>query len=125
MGTNCAPLVADFFLFCYERDFVKNLSSDNQADVIKAFNLTSRYLDDLLNIDNSYFEGMVNQIYPPELQLNKANTSDTEAPFLDLHLSCSNWPTLFLLNVSTALKGTHNYIFICFIQNFDIVNFPF
>ena len=39
-----------------------------------------------MNIDNPYFEGMVNQIYPPELQLNKANISDTEAPFLDLHL---------------------------------------
>ena len=51
---------------------------------------TSRYLDDFLNIDNPYFEGMVNRIYPPELQLNKANTSDTEAPFLDLHLSVSN-----------------------------------
>ena len=59
---------------------MKNLSSDNQADDIKAFNLTFRYLDDLLNIDNPYFEGMVNQIYPPELQLNKANTSDTEVP---------------------------------------------
>ena len=66
---------------------MKNLSNDNQAQVIKAFNLTSRYLDDLLNIGNPYFEGMVNQIYPPELQLNKANTSNTEAPFLDLHLS--------------------------------------
>ena len=77
MGTNCAPLVAILFLFCYERDFKKDLSSDNQADVIKAFNSTSRYLDDRLNIDNPYFEGMVNQIYPPELQLNKANTSDT------------------------------------------------
>ena len=47
---------------------------DNQADIIEAFNSTSRYLDDLLNIDNPYFEGMVNPIYPPELQLNKANT---------------------------------------------------
>ena len=55
MGTNCAPLVADWFLFCYERDFMKYLSSDNQADVIKPFNSTSRYLDDLLNIDNSLF----------------------------------------------------------------------
>ena len=90
MGTNCAPLVAVLFLFCYERDFMKNLSSDDQADVIKAFNLTSRYLDDLFNIANSYFEGMVNQIYPPEMQLNKAYSSDTEAPFLDLHLSISN-----------------------------------
>ena len=90
MGTNCAPLVAYLFLFCYERDFMKDLSSDNQADVIKAFNSTSRYLDDFLNIDNPYFEGMVNQIYPPELQLNKANTSDIEDPFLDLHLFISN-----------------------------------
>ena len=62
------------------------LNHDNQADVIEAFNSTSRYLDDLLNIDNPYFEGMVNQIYPPELQLNKANISDTEAPFLDLQI---------------------------------------
>ena len=54
------------------------------------FKSTSRYLDDLLKIDNPYFEGMVNHIYPPELQLNKANTSDSEAPFLDLHLSISN-----------------------------------
>ena len=69
---------------------MKDPSSDNQANVIKAFNLTSRYFDDLLNIDNPYFEGMVNQLYPPELQLNKANTSDTESPFLDLHLSISN-----------------------------------
>ena len=84
MGTNCAPLVADLFLFCYERDFMKYLSSDkvNQVDFIKAFNSMSRYLDYLLNIDNPYFTGMVKQIYPPELQLNKANTSDTEAPFL-------------------------------------------
>ena len=89
MGTNCAPLVANLFLFCYERDFMKDLPRDNQADVIKAFNSTSRYLDDLLNIDNPYFEGMVNQIYPSELQLNKANTSDTEAPFSDLHLPVS------------------------------------
>ena len=90
LGTNCSPLVTDLFLFCYERDFMKDLSSDNQADVIKAFNSTSRYLDGLLNIDSPYFEGMVNQIYPSELQLNKANTSDIEASFLDLHLSIPN-----------------------------------
>ena len=90
MGTNCDPLEADLFRFCYERDFMKDLSSDNHADVIKAFNSTFRYFNDLLNIDNPYFEGMVNQIYLSELQLYKANTSDTEAHFLDLHLSISN-----------------------------------
>ena len=75
MGTNCAPHVADLFLFCYERDFMTSLSDVKQAEIIEAFKSTSRYLDDLLNIDNPYFEGMVNRIYPPELQLNKANTS--------------------------------------------------
>ena len=58
--------------------------------IIEAFNSTSRYLDDLLNIDNPYFEQMTGQIYPTELQLNKANSSDNEAPFLDLNLSLSN-----------------------------------
>ena len=72
MGTNCAPLVADLFLFCYERDFMLSLSEDNQSGVIEAFNSTSRYLDDLLNIDNNFFDSMVNRIYPSELQLNKA-----------------------------------------------------
>ena len=90
MGTNCATLVADFFLFCYERDFMLSLSEDNQSDVIEAFNSTSRYLVDLLNIDNNFFDSMVNRIYPSERQLNKANVSDTEASFLDLHLSISD-----------------------------------
>ena len=67
-----------------------SFNHDNQTDVIEAFNSTSRYLEDLLNIDNPYFEGMVNEIYPPELQLNKANTTVTEVPFLDLHLSIAN-----------------------------------
>ena len=56
MSTNCATLVADLFLFCYERYFMKDFSNDNQADIIKTFNSTSRYLDALLNIDNPYFE---------------------------------------------------------------------
>ena len=63
------------------------LSDNNQADIIEAFNSTSRYLDDLLDINNPYFEQMVGQIHPTELQLNKANSSETEAPFLDLNLS--------------------------------------
>ena len=84
VGPNLALIVANLFLFCFERDFMLSLSGDKDAEVIEAFNSTSRYLDDLLNIDNTYFDGMVNQIYPSELQLNKANSYDTEAPFLDL-----------------------------------------
>ena len=85
MGTNCGPLIADLFLFCYERDFMLSLSENNQSDVIEAFNSTSRYLDDLWNIDNNFFESMVNLIYPSELQLSKVNVSDTETSLLDLH----------------------------------------
>ena len=64
-----------------------SLSDNNQADVVKEFNSTSRYLDDLLNIDNPCFSQMASQIYRTELQLNKARPSDSEAPFLDLDLA--------------------------------------
>ena len=84
MGTNCAPLVAVLFLFCCEREFLLSLSDNNQADVNEAFKPASRYLYDLLNIDNPYFKQIASKIYPTELQLNKANSSDTESPFLDL-----------------------------------------
>ena len=47
-------------------------------------------MDDILNINNAYFDKMVSQIYPSEFQLNKDNISDTEVAFLDLHLSISN-----------------------------------
>ena len=85
-----------------------SLNHDSQTDVIEAFISTSRYLDDLLNIDNPYFEGMVKQIYPPELQLNKANN-----PFLDLHLSIAIG---FVFSLIYDKRDDFD---------FDIVNFPF
>ena len=54
------------------------INNNNQTDAIEGFSLTCRRIDEFLIIDNLYFEGMVKQIYPPELQLNKANNSDTE-----------------------------------------------
>ena len=105
MGTNCAPLVADLFLFCYERDFMVYLSDDNQADIIDAFNTTSRYLDDILNINYVYFDNMVSQIYPLELQLYKAYTFDTEAAFLDLHR-----PFLMILFIPKFMINVTNLI---------------
>ena len=53
MGTKCAPLVVDQFLYCYEREIMLSLSHDNQSKVIEAFNSTSRYLDDRLKTDNN------------------------------------------------------------------------
>ena len=112
MGTNCAPLVADLFLYCYERDFMLNLSPDTQADVISAFNSTSRYLDDILNMDNQYFAALVDTIYPRELQLIKANTSDIQASFLDLNLSITG------NTIHTKIYDKRDDF------NFNNVNFP-
>ena len=81
--------------------------------MIGPFKSTSRYLDDLFNIGNPYFEGMVDQIYPSELQLNIANTLDTESPFLNLHLYISNG------FVSSKIYDK------CDDFDFDKVNFPF
>ena len=89
-----------------------SLSEDNQSDVIEAFNSISRYLDDLLNIDNDFFDSMVNRIYSSELQLNKVIVSDTEDSFLDLHLSISDG------FVKTKIYDKRDDF------DFDIVNFP-
>ena len=91
MGTKCVPLVADLFLFCYERDFMLSLSDDNQSEVIEAFNSTSRYHDDLLNVDNTFFDSMANHKSPSELQLNKANVSDSEAAFFGFTFIYIGW----------------------------------
>ena len=72
------------------KETTQSMSHNNQTDIIEAFNSTSRYLDGLLNIDNPYFKQIVGQIYPTDFQLNKANSSNTEAPFLDLNLSTTN-----------------------------------
>ena len=88
-------------------------SDNNQADVIEVFNSTTRYLDALLNIDNHNFEHIVGQIYPTELELSKANSFDTEAPFLDLGLSITNEI------VSSKFYDKRDDL------NFEIVNFPF
>ena len=124
---NIVPYGANFYYLTYQ-DKIKNLEGYvfekffiikifgmdvKQAEIIEAFKSTSRYLDDLLNIDNPYHEGMVNRIYQPELQSNKANTSDTEAPFLDLHLSIS------IGFVSSKIYDKRNDF------DFNIVNFPF
>ena len=82
-----------------------SLSDGKQADIIDAFNTISRYLDDILNM-NVYFDSMVSQIYPSELQLNKANTSDTKAAFFKSCI-CQFLMILFLpkfmINVTTLI----------------------
>ena len=86
LGTNCAPLIADLFLYCYERDSMSDLQKSKRFDIIDMFNDTSRYLDDIFTINNPEFDKHIPDIYPAERQLNKANTSDKETSFLDLNI---------------------------------------
>ena len=74
MGTNCASPKADLFLYCYEREFMSDLQKSKRQDLIDMLNDTSRYLDDILTIDNPNFAKYIPDLYPAELQLNKANT---------------------------------------------------
>ena len=90
-----------------------SLSDDKHADVIDAFNITPRYLDDISNINYVYFDNMVSQTCSSELQLNKSNTSDTEAAVSDLHWSFSND------RVSTKIYDKRDDL------DFESVNFPF
>ena len=94
MGTNYAPLAADLFQFCYERDFMNSLSGKIRLTLLR---LSSPLP---VTIDNIYFKHMVDRIYPAELQLNKANSSDTEAPFLDLNYQylMVQFPLRFMIN---------------------------
>ena len=93
--------------------FLLCLTDKNQADVVEAFIYTSRFLDVLLNNDNPYIEQMVSQIYLTELQLNKTNSFDTEASFLDLDLPIPN---------GVVSSKSYDKWGDC---TFEIVNFPF
>ena len=91
-------------------------SSKHQSNlpiVYRFMSLLYGFLDDLLNIDNTYFYGIVKQIYLSELQLNNANSSDTEAPFPDLHL------TILDGFVSSKIYDKRDDF------DFDILHFPF
>ena len=112
MGTNCAPLIADLFSYCYETDFMSNLQKSKRFGVIDKFNDTSRYLDDIFTIDNPEFAEHIPDIYPRELQLNKANISDKETSFLDLNIKVVG------SNIHTSVYDKRDDF------GFPIVNFP-
>ena len=112
MGTNCVPLIADLFLYCYNRDFMSNLQKSKRFELIDKSNDTSRYLDDIFTIDNSTFAEHIPDIYPRELQLNKANTSDKEISSLDLNIKVIG------SNIHTSVYDTRDDF------GFPIVNFP-
>jgi hypothetical protein len=71
MGTNCAPLLADLFLYLYESEFLQKLVKDEKIHEARAFNFTYRYIDDVLSINNSRYAEFLPLIYPPELEIKR------------------------------------------------------
>ena len=87
MGTNCAPLLADLFLYSYEAEFVQKLLRDKNKKLAVSFNLTYRYIDDVLSINNHNFHNYVHFIYPDELNIKDTTESDKCASYLDITLN--------------------------------------
>ena len=83
MGTNCAPLFVDLFLYSYEADVIQGLLKKNKKKLARSFNFTLRYIDDVLSLNNSRFGDFVD---PIELEIKDTTDTDRSASCLDLHL---------------------------------------
>ena len=114
MGTNCAPLLADIFLYSYEAEFIQSLLSAGKKRLASQFNFTYRYIDDVLSINNPDFANYLGQMYPPELEIKDTTESNTSASYLDLLLSICRDGQLH-----TSLYDKRDDF------NFHITNFPF
>ena len=84
MGTNCAPLLADLFLYSYQNEFLANMIKGGHRRLARSFTLCYRYIDDLIVFNNKKFLDYLKEIYPCELTVEKANKSDHLAVHLDL-----------------------------------------
>ena len=84
MGTNCALLVADLFLYSYENEFLDNMIKSVHRSLARSFNLCYRYIDDLIVFNNKKFLYYLKGIYPSQLTVEKANKSHHLADYLDL-----------------------------------------
>ena len=114
MGTNCAPLLADLFLYSYENQFLDNMIKSGHMRPARSFNLCYRYIDDLIVFNNKKFLDYLKEIYPSQLTVEKANKSDHLADYLDLTFIIDSGGKL-----STRLYDKHDDF------DFHIVNFPF
>jgi hypothetical protein len=114
MGTNCAPLLTDLFLYSYKAEFVQKLLQDNNKKLAVSFNHTFRYIDDVLSINNHNFHNYVHLIYLTELEINDTTESDKPASYLDILLNIESNGRL-----TTSLYDKRDDF------DFAIVNFPF
>ena len=113
MSTNCAPLLADLFLYSYESEFLQNLVKDKKIHEARAFNFTYRYIDDVLSINNPRFAEFLPSIYPPELEIKETTATTSSASYLDLYLEFDDSGKL-----STKIYDKRDDF------NFQINNFP-
>ena len=67
MGTNCAPLLADLFLYFYENEFLDELIKEGRRKLARKFNLSHRYIDDLISFNNKRFKEFISDIFPKKL----------------------------------------------------------
>jgi hypothetical protein len=114
IGTNCAPLLADLFLYSYEADFIQGFLKKNENRLAQSFNFTFRYIDDVRSLNNSRFGNFVDRIYPIELEIKDTTDTDRSASYLDLHPE---------IDSERRLKTKFYDIRDDF--NFPIMNFPF
>ena len=84
MGTNCAPSLADLFLYSYENDFLDKLIMEGNRKLARKFNLSYRYIDDLISFNNKRFKEFISDIYPKELTISQTTESTSIASYLDL-----------------------------------------
>ncbi len=90
MGTNCAPLLANLYLFSYEYDFMMKLVKEKKLHLARKFNNTFRYIDDLISLNNSNFADQLAHIYPAELELKETTEDQNICSYLDLFLFRDN-----------------------------------
>ena len=114
MGTNCAPLLADIFLYSYEAEFIQSLLSKGKKQLASQFNTTYRYIDDVLSINNPNIVHHLGTIYPDELEIKETTESNTSTSYLDILLSIDDNGHL-----NTSLYDKRDDF------NFRITNFPF
>ena len=83
-GANCAPLLADLFLCSYENEFLDKLIKESKRKLARKFNLSYRYIDDLISFNNKRFKEFISDIYPKELIISETIESTSVASCLDL-----------------------------------------
>ena len=86
MGTNCAPLLADLFLYSYEAEFVQSLLQAGKKHLAQQFNFTYRYIDDVLSLKNTTFAEYLEFIYPRELEIKETTETSASSSYLDCYL---------------------------------------